>query len=118
MDYIQDEGTLHSLISILVCLMPVFEKKSSDPDDIKQNPILSEFVEKEDLYREKMLHLTNRGSMYRMDKICKCLNILIKKEACQDYFNKNDLNLLFDILLRNSIHLLVYFFYWIDFTMQ
>ena len=77
LEFIQDESTLHSLISILVCLLPVFEKKSSDPDDIDQNPILKEFVTKEDLYREKLLYLTNRGSLYRLDKCCKTLNIML-----------------------------------------
>jgi hypothetical protein len=47
LEYIEDESTLHSLISILVCLLPLFEKRSEDPDDIKKNPILNEFVEKE-----------------------------------------------------------------------
>jgi hypothetical protein len=104
LDYIQDESTLHSLISILVCLLPVFEKKSSDPDDIDQNPILKEFVVKEDLYREKLLHLTNRGNLYRLDKCCKTLNIMLSKpKLAEDYFNKNDLNLLMDILLREVL---------------
>ena len=31
LEYIQDESTLHSLISILVCLLPVYEQWSSDP---------------------------------------------------------------------------------------
>lgn len=104
LDYIQDESTLHSLISILVCLLPVFEKKSEDPDDYTQNPILKEFVDKDELYREKLLYLTNRGSTYRLDKCCKTLNIMLKKDKiAEDYFNKNDLNLLMDILLREVL---------------
>jgi len=73
--YIEDEATLDSLISILVCLLPVFEKKNED-----DNPIMKEFMDNEDLYREKLIHLTNQGSIYRLDKCCKTINIIISKE--------------------------------------
>ena len=91
------------LISILVCLLPVFEKKSDDPSNIDLNPILKEFVTREDLYREKLLHLTNRGTIYRLDKCCKTINIMLSKEEIGNrYFNINDLDLLMDILLREA----------------
>jgi len=47
LNHIYDENTLYSLISILVCLVPIYEKKSSDPSDITKNPVLNDFVSKE-----------------------------------------------------------------------
>jgi len=73
MEYIDDDSTLNSLISIFVCIMPVMEKKNEDPEGIDGNPILKIFVEKEDLYREKLIYITNRGSEYGMEKCCKSL---------------------------------------------
>jgi len=73
MEYIEDDATLNSLISILVCIMPVLEKKNEDQDGVDGNPILKIFVEKEEIYREKLIYLTNRGSEYGMDKCCKNL---------------------------------------------
>ena len=52
LEYIQDESTLHSLISILVCLLPVYEQWSPDPSDISLNPILKEVVEKDEFYQD------------------------------------------------------------------
>ena len=81
--------------------MPVFEKQNSDPEGVDGNPILKEFVEKETLYREKLIYLTNRGSEYGMDKCCKTLQIMLtKKQLALTYFNINDLNLILDILIR------------------
>lgn len=99
LEYIQDESTLHSLISILVCLLPVYEQWSPDPSDISLNPILKEVVEKDQFYREKLIHITNRGSQYRIDNCCKTLVIILLKDDL-NYFNHNDLNLLMDIALR------------------
>ena len=100
-DSIEDESTLNSLVSILVCLMPVFEKQNPDPEGIDGNPILKEFVEKEQLYREKLIYLINRGAEYGMDKCCKTLQIMLRKpKLASYYFNVNDLNLILDILLR------------------
>ena len=79
LEFIEDEATLNSLCSILVCLMPVFEKQNPDPEGTDGNPILKEFVEKEQLYREKLIFLINRGAEYGMDKCCKTLQIMLKK---------------------------------------
>lgn len=51
--YIDDDDTLNSLISILVCLVPIYELKSSDPSDITKNPVLKDFVNKEIEDREE-----------------------------------------------------------------
>jgi hypothetical protein len=97
LDYIQDEGTLHSLVSILVCLLPNFEKQG------EENLILKEFLSKEDFYREKLIYITNRGDMYRLDRCCKCLNMMLSKpEIASYYFNTNDLSLILDIMLREA----------------
>ena len=77
MEFIDDENTSHSLVSILVCLMPVFEARSEDPSNIKLNPILSDFVEKEIFYRENLIYITNRGALFRLDKCCECLTIML-----------------------------------------
>ena len=59
---------------------------------------------KEDFYREKLLHITNRGGTFRLDKCCKSLNIMLNKEdIATTYFNVNDLNLLLDITLREAL---------------
>ena len=104
LEYIEDESTLNSLVSILVCLLPVLEKKSSDTTIIENNAILHEFVKKESYFREKLIFLTNRGAYYRLDKCCKVLNIILKKEELANfYFNTNDLNLIMDIMLREAL---------------
>ena len=101
MNYIEDENTLHSLVSILVCLMPYFQDKSTDPTDYNLNPIFKEFVTNEILYREKLIYITNRGNMYRLDKCCCTLKIIIDNPTLSGYyFNQNDLNLIVDILMR------------------
>ena len=101
--FIEDDSTLHPLVSILVCLLPLFEKRSEDPDDITKNPVLNEFVTKEQFYREKLIYLVNRGGIYRLDKCCKALNILLSKpDLASYYFNTNDINLILDILLREA----------------
>ena len=101
LEFIEDDNTLHSLSSILVCLVPHFEKISKDPDDINFNPILKEFVAKEQFYREELIYITNRGGTYRLGDCAQCLDIMLHKpELAQYYFNINDLNLIMDILLR------------------
>ena len=101
LEFIEDENTLHSLVSILVCLLPYFEEISPDPSDISKNPILLEFVKKEVFYREKLIYITNRGTQYRLDKCAMTLNIMLSKpDLASYYFNINDINLILDILLR------------------
>ena len=90
-----------------MCLVPIYEKKSSDPNDITKNPVLNDFVSKENeregLYREKIIEITNKGAFYRLDKCCETINIILNKEQLANYyFNINDLNALIDILLREA----------------
>lgn len=63
MPYVVDESTQFALISIFTVLLPYFEK--TQPDN---NLIMREFLDKEQIYKEKLLYLTIRGSMYRLDK--------------------------------------------------
>ena len=107
LSYIEDDDTLYSLISILVCLVPIYELKSSDPSDITKNPVLNDFVNKEgdreEMYREKVIAITNKGAFYRLDKCCETINIILNKESLKNYyFNGNDQNALIDILLREA----------------
>ena len=86
--------------------MPIYEKKSSDPNDISKNPVLHDFISKENeregLYREKIIEITNKGAFYRLDKCCETINIILNKESLNYYFNINDLNAIIDILLREA----------------
>lgn len=72
--HIVDDATLNALISILACVCPTFEKK--DPEN---NLISKEFLnpEKEDFYKEKLLFLSNRGAMYRLDKCMQTIAVLL-----------------------------------------
>jgi|TARA_B110001450_G_C17556287_1_gene454790 hypothetical protein len=95
LSYIEDDDTLYSLISILVCLVPIYELKSSDPTDITKNPVLNDFVNKEgdreEMYREKVIAITNKGAFYRLDKCCETINIILNKDSLKNYyFNGND----------------------------
>ena len=79
----------------MVCVLPNFQKEG------EQNPILKEFIDNESFYREKLIFITNRGSLYRLDKCCSTLNIILcDPKLSTYYFNTNDLNLIVDILLR------------------
>mmetsp|Transcript_17598 Transcript_17598/g.29711 ORF Transcript_17598/g.29711 Transcript_17598/m.29711 type:complete len:139 (+) Transcript_17598:547-963(+) len=61
-------------------------------------------IEKDQLYREKLIYITNRGGNYRIDKCFSALNtILSKADIAQFYFNTNDLNLIMDIALREVL---------------
>lgn len=95
--FIVDENTVYALISILVCVLPYFEK--TQPHD---NLILNEFIkqEREDFYKDKLLYLTNRGSMYRLDKCMHSIGCLLTNHNSEHFFNQNDLDLLVDIGLR------------------
>jgi hypothetical protein len=64
------------------------------------NLAYNEFIQNESYYREKLLHLTNRGNRYRFDKCLETLSIILSKEQSKDFFNINDLNVLLDICLR------------------
>ena len=111
MEFIGEEGTLNALISILVIVCASYEKKlqklkgSSTQGEYEAaaalpNIALNEFLENENFYREKLLHLTNRGNLYRFDKCLETINIILQKEVSKDFFNINDMNLLLDICLR------------------
>ena len=87
----------------MICLCPVFEKNSPDTKDLAHNPILKEIITKEDFYREKLLELTNRGALYRLDKCCRTIAILMtREETAKYYFNPNDISAIIDILLREA----------------
>ena len=59
---------------------------------------------KDSFYREELLYITNRGALYRLDKCCKTLNIILTKpQLASYYFNTNDLNLLMDVMLREVV---------------
>ena len=90
--------------SILVCLFPLFEKRSAAQNT--ENIILKDFLskEKDNYWREEIIHLANRGAHYRLDKCCKTINLMMKKpDIAAYYFNKNDINLIMDILLREVL---------------
>lgn len=95
--FIVDENTLNALLSILVCVMPYFEKNSP-----YNNMILNEFIvaEKEDFYKDKLLYLTNRGSMYRLDKCMQTIGCLLANYKSEKFFNENDIDIIVDIGLR------------------
>ncbi len=95
--FIVDEGTLNALISILVCVCPTFERRSS-----ADNPITLEFTnsEKEQFYKEKLLFLTNRGSVYRLEKCMETIAVLLQSPKTTDIFNENDIDFILDISIR------------------
>lgn len=101
LEYIDDDSTLNSLISILVCLFPHFQKISANSSDYRENPIFKEFVEKETFFREKLIFITNRGSQYRPENCCATINTILKNPKTGSYyFNLNDLNIILDIIIR------------------
>lgn len=95
--FIVDEGTLNALISILVCVCPTFERRSSS-----ENPITAEFTntEKEQFYKEKLLFLTNRGSVYRLEKCMETISVLLQNPKTAEIFNENDIDFIFDVAIR------------------
>jgi Protein of unknown function (DUF2013) len=95
--FIVDENTLHALLSIMVCVMPYFEKTMS-----YNNIILNEFIttEKEDFYKDKLLYLTNRGSMYRLDKCMQTISVLLSNYKSEKFFNENDIDIIVSVGLR------------------
>lgn len=95
--FIVDENTLHALLSILVCVMPYFEETMSH-----DNMILNEFItsEKEDFYKDKLMYLTNRGSMYRLDKCMQTIGVLLANYKSEKFFNENDIDIIVSVGLR------------------
>ena len=102
LEHIQDDDTHKSLISILVCLVPVFEQKSEDTSKWETNIILKEFNgENEDTYKARLMEIMNLGSFYRLDKCCKVINIILHKpDLANEYFYTNQMNNIMDICLR------------------
>ena len=72
MPYVVDESTQHALISIFTVLLPYYEKRQPE-----NNLIINEFLTKEQEYKEKLLYLTIRGSMYRLDKSMQTISVLM-----------------------------------------
>lgn len=106
LEFITDDSTLNALVSVFVLVCASHEKKlekarERDADLVEPpNLVLQEFLAKDSFYREKLLHLTNRGNKYRFDKCLETVNVVLTKEVSKDYFNVNDMNLLIDICLR------------------
>lgn len=44
--YIDDDSTHDALVSILICMVPIFEKNSPDTSNLDHNPVLKEFIQK------------------------------------------------------------------------
>lgn len=97
MPHIVDENTLHALMSILVVVFPYFQKVYP-----YNNPIMAEFLigEKTDFYKEEIMYLTNRGSMYRLDKCMQTVSVLLQASDSENFFNENDLDIIIGICLR------------------
>ena len=79
LEHINDDSTLYSLISILVCLVPQFQKGN-------ENPVLKDIEDRQDIYRERILFITNRGSLYRLDKCCETINIILNTDSLKSYY--------------------------------
>ena len=76
--------------------MPYYEK--TQPEN---NLIIKEFLDKEQIYKEKLLYLTIRGSMYRLDKSMETITVLLTNESTKGrFFSDNDFNLIVDCCLR------------------
>lgn len=97
MPHIVDENTLHALMSILVVVFPYFEKVYSN-----NNPIMTEFLlgSKTDYYKTEIMYLTNRGSMYRLDKCMQAISVLLQGSDSENFFNENDVDIIMGICLR------------------
>jgi len=97
MPHIVDENTLHALMSILVVVFPYYHKVFPN-----NNPIMAEFLinEKTDFYKEEIMYLTNRGSMYRLDKCMQTVSVLLQASQSENFFNENDLDIIIGVCLR------------------
>lgn len=80
-----------------MCVCPTFERRSST-----DNPITTEFTnpEKEQFYKEKLLFLTNRGSVYRLEKCMETIAVLLQSFKTAEIFNENDIDFIMDIAIR------------------
>ena len=77
-------------------MLPFYEK--TQPDN---NLIVTEFLDKEQIYKEKLLYLTIRGSMYRLDKSMETITVLMTNERTKGrFFSDNDFDLVVDCCLR------------------
>jgi len=77
-------------------LLPYYEKHQPH-----NNLIISEFLDKEQIYKEKLLYLTIRGSMYRLDKSLQTITVLMTNEQTKGrFFSDNDYDLIVDCCLR------------------
>jgi len=97
MPHIVDVGTLDALVHILIVCMPHFEKTYNE-----SNVIMNQFIDKDKelFYKDKILHLTNQSSLYRLDSCMACVSVLTTNNKSKDFFNENDIDLLVDIALR------------------
>ena len=98
MQYISDDSMLNAVLSLLTIIMPYLEKNKP-----KDNIILDKFLEpdNETFFKEKVLYLINRGSIYRLDKAMETAAILLTNEKCAEtFFNENEIDLMVDVALR------------------
>ena len=96
MPYVVDESTQHALISIFTVLLPYYEKRQPE-----NNLIINEFLTKEQEYKEKLLYLTIRGSMYRLDKSMQTISVLMTNPNTKGkFFSDNDYDVIVDCCLR------------------
>lgn len=62
---------------------------------------MNEFLDKEQIYKEKLLYLTIRGSMYRLDKSMQTISVLMTNDSSKGrFFSDNDYDLIIDCCLR------------------
>ena len=94
--YIVEDTTVEALISIFTVICPYYEKVQ--PTD---NLVLNEFIgDKEEFYKKQLLHLVNRGSSYRLDKVMQTINVLIVNPKSKTFFNENDIDIIVGVGLR------------------
>ena len=87
--HIVDENTQHALMSILVVVFPFYHKIYP-----YNNLIMAEFLisDKTDYYKTEIMYLTNRGSMYKLDKCMQAISVLLQSSDSENFFNENNLH--------------------------
>lgn len=96
LQHIVDESVLDALVSVLAVLYPYYEKK--DPCN---NLVHTAFLQRETFFKEKLIHIGNRASQFRLDKILQTLGQLMTKEETKDtFFTVNDFDVIIDVCLR------------------